>query len=388
MKARWMVMAALPLLAAAGAIGTARASSAAQDAKNGGLKRVVEEPRDAEEAFDKDAWRKKLAAADLSKREKAFEELADLARHDRDARKAVEEWSGDGKDAELAWTSRLLLREIDRRGGPGAFRRDPAAGWRNLRGWGGFDWDDFSRRFEDLDSMFGDLRQEWGDMLRNLPAPSAGSNSSSKSLTLESGPDGVKCTVKEEVDGKEQSHTYEAKSMDELLEAHPELRDSLGGSSFHLFRGSPHGPIVLSPPGGPLGVMPRLGVAPRIDGFGREDRGSGPRTDRLGINCSEVSKDRAKELGLEAGLGLEVQSVVPGTIAGLIGLRGGDVVTEVNGTAIHSREDVKKVLSERASDADVAVVVVGDDGHRRTLTWRPGAAERKSEGGQKSSRDL
>jgi hypothetical protein len=399
MKKRWMVLTALPLVAAT----AVAAGMQDRNPRIGGLKRVVD---DGHESFDSGAWKKKLAASDLAQREKAFEELADMARRDPEVKKAVDAWANDGGDSELAWTSRLLRREIDRRGGSGswsAFHRGPQAWTIDPRS-GAFDWDDFSRRFEDLDSRFGDLSQEWGEMLRNLPSTSGSSNSSARSLTLQSGPDGVTCKVKENVDGKEQEHTYEAKSMEELLDAHPELRENLGGGAFHVFDGG-HGGVLIAPHGGGrgLGVLPRPGGQPGGQAGGPNelrlragtDPDGSPRTDRLGIACTGVSEDRASELGLESGVGLEVQEVVPGSIASLLGLHEGDVVAEVNGTAIHSPEDVRKVLADRKGDAEVAVVVLGDDGHKRTLTWKPANSDKKSSekgdkasGSKKSSRDL
>lgn len=394
----WMGIAALPIVATM-TLGAATANGGREDAKTTGLKRVVDEPRDDGETFDAKSWKKRLGASDLAEREKAFSELADLARRDADARKAVEEWAKADNDSELAWTSRLLRREIQRGHGlsGGLFRNPGTRGFGGNPGWNGSDWDEFSRRFEDLDSMFGDLRQEWGDMLRNLPAPS-GSSNSSRSIELQTGPDGVKCTVTEEVDGKPEKHTYEAKSMEELLDAHPELRENLGGlrenlggGSFRMFRGSPHGGGIWIDPNGRFGVAPRGDSLRALREDGTDADGK-PRTDRLGITCRELPKERADELGIDSGVGLEVQDVASGSIAGLLGLRHGDVVTEVNGTKIQSPEDVRKILADRAADADVAVVVVGDDGHRRTLTWKPSAGDKKSSekasGSKKSSRDL
>jgi hypothetical protein len=405
MKKQWMVLAVLPIVAA-----TAMAAGM-QESKHAGLKRVVvDDARDDHEAFDAAAWKKKLAANDLAQREKAFEELADLARRDPDARRAVESWADD-KDGELAWTSRLLRREIERssdpfhrgpgNGGPGnggsgnggSGNRGQLYGWQPGPNFGGFDWDDFSRRFDDLDSMFGDLREEWGNMLRNMPSTSGNAKSSTKSFSLETGKDGVTCKVTEEVDGKKVEHTYEAKSMEELLDAHPELRDNLGGARFRWFQGSPGGGMLLTPHEGGVTVIP-----PRGSRLFRLDDGTdadgNPRTDRLGISCGQVAKDRAKDLGIDAGVGLEVMDVAPGSIASLLGLRAGDIVTEINGTTIRSADDVKKVLADRAKDGEVAVVVLGQDGDRRTMSWKPTASDapekslEKSSGKKRGSRDL
>ena len=376
MKLHWFAIAALPLLAGPALLGQQKSDGA--DASKSRLTRVAR--HDDDDAFDRDAWKKKLSDANLDQRERAADELSRLARQDAGARSALEEWSKDDKDRELAWTSRMLLREVGRNpfsmNHPRAFRGGPGFG-------NDFDFDDFAKRFDDLDSMFGDLREQWGDMLRTLPAPSASGTSSSKSLSLNVGPDGVSCEVTEKVDGQEQKHTYTAKTMDELLEAHPELKDSLGDTHFQFWRGTPQG--------GGLQFFPRgtYGVAPRARGFAApHDRSTNgePPTDRLGLLCQVLDNERADALGLEHGVGLAVAQVQPDTIASQLGIREGDVVVELNGTTIHGTEDVKKVLEQRAADADVSVVVVGADGHKRTLTWKPSAAAKPE--GKSGSRNL
>jgi hypothetical protein len=389
MKIGWLAMAALPVLATSWSWGQERSEGAGQDpaAPKGRLTRVMDErhpdgKRGDGERFDRDAWRKKLAASDLEERERAFDRLSDLARQDEEAREALKEWSKNGQDPELAWTSRMLLREVGRT--PWRVQRQ---GLGSGQSWLGpnFDLDDFGHRFDDLSSMFGDLQSQWQDMLSELPTPSSGSNSSSERLSLKVEPGGVSCKIQSTVDGKEETRTYEAKTMDELLDAHPELRDKLGNRTRFQFQGF-GGPGHVFIPRGNL-----LRLAPHLDIFGHGDEPmtpGEPRTDRLGILCDEIGKDRAAEMGLEPGVGLRVQDVQPGTIASLLGLRKDDVVVEVNGATVHQSGDVKKALKERAADADVAVVVVAPDGHRRTLTWKPKPAADKKTERKSESRDL
>jgi len=357
---------------------------AQSDGGHGKLTRVAPPSRAqaGSEDFDRDAWKKQITTGDLSEREQAFDRLSNLARQDPAAREALEAWSRDESDAGLAWTSRLLLREVDR-ALHGWMMGGAQPGWEMFGR--DFDFNGFSQRFEDLDSLFGDLRTEWDGMLRHLPHPSTGGKSgreSARSMTLQSGPDGVTCKVTEMVDGQEQTKEYTANSMDELLEANPELRDTLGHE----------GPMVFTFPNG--GGRARLSIPRRGDLHGRslqvppaerpdvtfEDAGAGtagePRTDRLGIFCAPMDDDTAEHLDLHQGEGLLVQSVQPGSIANVLGLRTGDVVVEINGTTIHSADDVKKVLTDRAEGAEVSVVVVGSEG-RRTLNWKP--APKKSD---------
>jgi hypothetical protein len=381
MKLHWFAIAALPLVAGPALFGQQNKDGA--DGSKSRLTRV--ERHDNDDAFDRDAWKKKLSDANLDERERAADELSRLARQDADARSALEQWSKDEKNRELAWTSRMLLREVGRN--PWGTKHPKAFGGGNGFGNGNdFDFDDFAKRFDDLDSMFGNLRDQWGDMLKTLPPPSAGGTTSSRSMSLTVGPDGVTCEVTEKVDGKDEKHTYTAKTMDELLEAHPELRDSLGNTHFQFGSGT-LGQMQMFPRGS-FDVFPR-GGAPRARAFAAphdlSKKGELP-TDRLGLMCKALERERADELGVEHGVGLAVAEVQPDTIASQLGIREGDVVVELNGTTIHGTDDVKKVLAERAADADVSVVVVGENGHKRTLTWKPNAAAKPE--GKSGSRNL
>ena len=354
MKTRWWVMgfaiAAVPALAWAQSAGR--------------LTRVAPEKRTDQDAsdFDRAEWKKKISARDLSQREDAFDRLAELARKDPAAREALESWSEEN-DSELAWTSRLILREANRGSahGMGAFSH-------------GFDFDGFAKRFDDLDSMFGDLRTEWDSLLDDLPHPSGHGQvfqfDGSKSMTLQSGPDGITVKVTEDVDGKETTREYQAKTMEELLEANPELRSSIGGAGAHVWSFPQGQGFQWRTPSG-SGGQP-------FDVHGGELVKPGElRTDRLGIYCEELAE----------GEGLRVERTEPGSIASVLGLREGDVVVEMNGTEIKLREDVQKVLTDREEGAELRVVVVGSEG-RRTLTWKPSAKKNEKAEPRSGSRKL
>ena len=392
MKTRWWVMgfvvATVPALAWAQSV-------RAGEHPRGKLTRVVPEGQSEQDAqeFDRDAWKKQITARDLAERESAFDRLAGIARRDPAAREALEAWSRDDSDAELAWTSRLILRETGR----GSLGGSP-------NGWGlfgrGFDMDGFSQRFDDLDLMFGELRADWDSMLEKLPHPSSGNwqgFDGSKSMTLQSGPDGVTCKITEDVDGQETTREYKAKTIEELLAANPELRSRIGGDGAQVWT-FPDGGFQgrmrkLRPGGSGVHVLPPSqrdgtlfgGVTPATPPSTMGKPGE-VRTDRLGIYCEVVGDEEAEELGLDGGHGLRVESTEPGSIASVLGLRAGDVVVEMNGTTIHSPEDVQKVLADREEDAELGVVVVGTEG-RRTLTWKP-AAKKNETAEPKGSRKL
>lgn len=398
MKTRWLVVAALPLLAIplAQAQGSERKAEVRADGSNGRLTRVAPrgEAQDDAERFDREGWKKKLSADNLQDREDAFDRLVEIASRNADAREALETWSKDEADAGLAWTSRLILRDVGQRP-----RRWLTSG--SGPGWGLFgkelDLDGFAQRFDDLDSMFGDLRTQWDEMLNGLPNPSAGGQGmqSSESLSLQSGPDGVSCKVTEKVDGEEQTTEYKAKTIEELLDAHPELRQKIGGSGslFWTHPNTPNRMRILRPRGLPETARPGIvHIDPHASAPGPDSQDSvpgnaaDPRTDRLGIFCAPLEESEAAELGLESGVGLRVEDTQPGTIARILGLRSGDVVIEINGTAIHSADDVKEALRarrDRADGAGVSVVVAGAEG-RRTLTWKPAVKKTDSQGERKS----
>jgi hypothetical protein len=201
----------------------------------------------------------------------------------------------------------------------------------------------------------------------------------SQSYSLEVGPDGVKVEISEDVDGKQEKKTYTAKTLDELYQAHPELREKLG--------------MNLEFRSGPMGGLDSLGREPFwSDFFGERARpdpaerparplqGAGPRTDILGVHIGSLEAEEQEKAKLDDGVGLKVAGVEPGTIAARIGVREGDILVEVNGRTVRSVDDVRGALRERKAGEDVSVTVVEDGGARRTLTWRAQNVEEKGSG--------
>jgi hypothetical protein len=293
----------------------------------------------SEDGFEGAAWRRALGHAKLEVREREYARLVDEALKSPAAREALREWAR-GED-ELAWTSRLALRELELREQLEA-RRDPVFG--HFPHFGGdpfgFDADDFGRR-PTLEDFFGQL------------PPAAGGTSRSESFQLESTPDGVKVEVREEVDGEERVTTYEAGTLEELLESHPELRERIG-------------------------VTPRAERTPLEEWFGQRARplpapwtpGDVP-TDRLGILMLEPDRYTTSHEAVEPGTGLLVQRVLPGTLAAGLGIRTGDIVVRLNGETIRGADDVRTVLAARDSGDEITALVVDADGAERTLRWEP-----------------
>lgn len=386
MNTHWMALAVAPALMAPLLIcgdqrqedGLVRvnAPSAAQ-AQNSGPQ------QSDDQKFEAASWKDRLSARDLDVREREFDALVAELRSNPNARSTVEAWSKDDTNSELAWTSRLALRQSGEvRGGfRGQMRALP---WGDLRS----RFDDLERRFDGMDSLFEDVQREMERALQggasSTPAPGGAARKSAQSYSMQVGPDGVKVEVFEDVDGKSESKTYTAKTMDELYAAHPELRDRLGARV-----DIQSGPLrQLRIPGGMNGLF---GGGANRSPFGMDDddqdqalrpalplQGGALRTDILGVHIQEPSADQRRDLKLDEGVGLVVESVEPGTIAHKIGVARGDCLVELNGRALKSTADVRDALSKRPANEDVSVTLVDQNGKRRTLTWRAPAASEES----------
>jgi hypothetical protein len=344
------------------------------DTNTSGLVRVQAQQLTPVPAPDLSAWKDRLTARDLDRREQAYGDFVAALRQDPSLRRAVEEWRG-GSDTDLAWTSRLALREVNDASG-GALRRAPFSG----QGFAPNDLrsrlDDMQRQFGDLDHMFEDferrLNQAPGGMGQNPRsfAPN-GTTQEHQSYSLEVTPDGVKVEVEENVNGKVEKKLYEAKTLDELYAANPELKDKLGA---HV--DIPAGPHGLWPgfddnhPFGGLSV-PRSGGGMRS--FTPLPLAGEMRTDRLGVGVEIPTADERKSAHIDDGVGLKVMSVEPNSIGSKIGIEPGDVVIEVNGRTVKGVPDVLEVLAQRKLDQDVVVTVVDADAQKRMLTWKASA---------------
>lgn len=318
-----------------------------------------------------DGWARDLRAPELETRRRAYEEALAGAARSPGVRETVENWAA-GEDLELAWTAQLLLRELDRSGSGGGALRGP---WHRGFGagpfrWRGLDTTEPEELFRQLDSLFeaplgGFLFEDWpGGRWRSrgvdphggLGGPSgvpdphdpgslwSSGGSSSQGLSLQMGPDGVRVEVRESEDGNEKVRTYEAESMDALLEAHPELRDRLGEGPGNAdgFRGLLRRPFMD-------GGRPPVSLQP-----------SQLRTDRLGVQVSPVEEG-----------GLRVMGILPGSLGEALGLELGSVLTKINGVAIEGVEDVLRMLGQRSEDAPVEVEARGVDGERTLHRWEP-----------------
>jgi len=218
-----------------------------------------------------------------------------------------------------------------------------------------FDFDELRRQmFEDFDRPLPGFGPRTGAPVPPTPPGGSGltTRSESESLSLESGPDGVKCKITRTENGQTTTEEYSAKSIDELLEQHPELRGKVGG-------GSARGGAQVRQ-GWPLDLQREL--APEV------------RTDILGVAIVPLPAEEATALGLEPGVGLRIERVEPGTIAQQLGLQRGHVLVEMNGKPLRSRDDVSRELQAREASGPIEVIVIDRWGQRRTRSWKPTAS--------------
>lgn len=374
-KTNGWALALVPALAGPWIAIQAGVSHGDDGSKPGGLVRV--QPDDAGDGqegaatFDRDAWRARLEARDLDARQRDFDALVERARRDDGARAAIEAWAKDDQARELAWTSRLLLRELDR--GPRAQRGARPFG----RGFSAPDFDDLWRQMDDLhrqfggmDSMFDDLQRRMDTLHRTLPQGALpggpGVRQSHQSFSLRSGPDGVEVQIEEGEGAERHEQTYKAKSMEELLDAHPELRERIqgGGDDDSFFLGARPRPDASTRPGWS-----------NDDPFQRSARplkpGAEPDATRLGIQYAQPSADEARALDLDEGQGLRTLAVVPGSLAERLGIRPGDVVVELNGTKLTGPDSVQEVLKARQPGDELRCTVLDAKGAQRKLSYRP-----------------
>lgn len=310
----------------------------------------------AQDPFDADHWRQRLTTPDLDARMFSFEQLARIAAEDPRARQQVLEWSRQADGSELAWTARLLEREIERapahglRGG--LWRVEPFAPFSFDHFGAPPSFEEFERHFEPF------LRGPWGaaPLWRQPGAATQRSNASQIEIT----PDGVKVRVTEEVDGEQKTEEYSAPSLEDLYAAHPQLRERLG---VDLRGGDGRGPDArgwFSAPA-PSPALPRLGApAP-----------GGVRHDILGVVLEELGADERAKFGLSDGAGMRIGRVESGTLAERLGLARGQILVELDGESVRTREDVTRKVQARKPTDEVRAVVLNAAGERTELRWRP-----------------
>ncbi|MEM7310479.1 MAG: PDZ domain-containing protein [Planctomycetota bacterium] len=330
---------------------------------------LPDESAGARAEFVPKEWRDALTHPDLDAREEAFERMVRLARSSEEAFAWLRAVSGEA-DRELAWTARLLLREVET-----SMAEDPFALFGRTQ-----DLSELERRLKEFTTR---LAPSWNRQVDPLVVPFAGLTrpnptfpgaGSSKSFNIENGSDGWVVRVVEAEDGEESVREFRGETLEEILEANPELKNEPGisamisGEGFSLRIGGP-GDVPFDfdqllgqfGPGQPRGKVWLRGPA-------RLQPAEPLRTDVLGVAVRSIE---SAEGATGASHGLYVLSTAPGTIAQLLGILPGDVLLRVNGKQLKTEADLTEALAERPEDGSVETVWRDALGRRRSGIWRP-----------------
>ncbi len=117
---------------------------------------------------------------------------------------------------------------------------------------------------------------------------------------------------------------------------------------------------ILSPSGGSIGLgfavpsnMART-VMEQLIRTGRVRRG------QLGITVLKIPSEEASKLGVTEGSGVVVYQVQPGSAAERAGLRKGDIITALNGTAVDDPNTFRNIIAGSAPGTEVTLTVKRD----------------------------
>lgn len=117
---------------------------------------------------------------------------------------------------------------------------------------------------------------------------------------------------------------------------------------------------ILSPSGGSIGLgfaipsnMARS-VMEQLINTGKVSRG------QLGITVLKIPSEEASKLGVDQGPGVVVYQVQPGSAADRAGLRRGDIITALNGTAVNDPNSFRNIIAGTAPGSEVTLTVKRD----------------------------
>lgn len=117
---------------------------------------------------------------------------------------------------------------------------------------------------------------------------------------------------------------------------------------------------ILSPSGGSIGLgfaipsnMARS-VMEQLINTGKVRRG------QLGITVLKIPSEEASKLGVDQGPGVMVYQVQPGSAADRAGLRRGDIITALNGTAVNDQNSFRNIIAGTAPGSEVTLTLKRD----------------------------
>ncbi|MDX6500322.1 MAG: serine protease Do [Blastocatellia bacterium] len=138
---------------------------------------------------------------------------------------------------------------------------------------------------------------------------------------------------------------------------------------------------ILSPSGGSIGIgfaVPSNMARTVMDQLIRNGK---VRRGQLGVTVLKIPSDEASKLGVDEGPGVAVFQVQPSSAAERAGLRKGDVITALNGTAVKDPNTFRNLVAGTAPGTEVTLTIKRDGKEqqvRATLGELVPQAEQKS----------
>lgn len=298
--------------------------------------------------FEAEHWAARLSESDHDLRMAAYEAVTEAGRERPEVFRALQTWAKDKSRGDLGWTARMALREIEHTQKQKQEQEPWGFGTSDLDGLRDESMGLSQVQFERI--LLGKIDQLQRRMAQGLSAGAApGEGVVPRVFRLDFGPEGWRLNTRSlGADGGVHQH-WEAESIEALLSAHPELEEEfpvLGGLRLRFGL-----PGVRSAP-----------LIPPVD--------EGPRTDVLGVECRPLTSNEADAMDLlkEEG-GLLVARTVPGSIADELGVRRGDILLGLNGTALGAPRDITDVLALRVSGDSIHLRLIDTQGQDRSLMW-------------------
>lgn len=117
-------------------------------------------------------------------------------------------------------------------------------------------------------------------------------------------------------------------------------------------------PEPPSPPAAPKAPIPPRPPQPLFDGFGEFGFSYRAGGGRLGVTLEDLSDGLGEYFGVKHGV--LVRSVTDGSVAAKAGMKAGDVITSVNGTAVEEPSDVRRALDHLDDQTELTIEIMRD----------------------------
>jgi Do/DeqQ family serine protease len=144
---------------------------------------------------------------------------------------------------------------------------------------------------------------------------------------------------------------------------------------------------ILSPTGGSIGIGFAIpsnmakGVMEQLIKGGKVRRG------QLGVQIQEVTSDIAASLDLKEVRGVIIGAVTPGSAGERAGLKQGDVITAVNGSAVNDVNGLRNRIASTAPGTDVTLTVVRDGREQQVRATLGEFVQAAGRGGEQGGSD-